>query len=72
MKASGLVAGIPDICILIEDRKVFWFEIKTEKGVLSESQKKIHSQWEKIGHIVFIVRSFDEFKNICNEYIFKA
>lgn len=72
MKASGLVPGIPDLCALLDDRKVFWFEIKTDKGTISESQKKIHMQWEQIGHVVFIIRSVDQFKNICNEYIFKT
>lgn len=67
-KASGLVAGIPDMCIICDDQKVIWIEFKSEKGKLSEQQIKIHKKFIEAKHIVYVVSSFHEFTSILESH----
>jgi hypothetical protein len=59
LKATGLVPGIPDL-IFLWNGKVYGFELKTEKGVLSPKQKEIHEIWAANGICVYIVRTLAE------------
>lgn len=44
LKSMGVLAGVPDMCILLNDRKVIWIELKKDyKQKLSDAQKKIAS-----------------------------
>lgn len=62
MKATGLTPGIPDLLLIYP---VFTaFELKSEIGILSPAQKKIHEIWANKGVKVHIVRSVDEFQKI--------
>ncbi len=61
-KSLGVVAGIPDY-VLIYDSKVYGFELKTETGILSKSQKEVHAAWKNQNVPVYIVRSLEEFKS---------
>lgn len=63
LKAKGVVSGVPDYVVNIAE-KTYYFEFKTEKGVLSENQKKCHESLRKQGFEVFIIRDFESFKNI--------
>jgi hypothetical protein len=59
LKATGLLAGIPDL-ILLWNGKAYGFEVKTETGVLSPKQKEIHEIWATNGICVHIVRTLAE------------
>lgn len=61
LKAQGVVSGIPDLCFLW-DGNAYFFELKAEKGHLSESQINIHEQFAKQGFYVQIIRDFESFK----------
>lgn len=61
LKASGVVAGIPDL-ILLWQGKAYGFEVKTPSGQLSQAQVYIHHTWVKNGVPVQVVRSIEEFK----------
>lgn len=53
---SGAGKGIPDIaCLKPNKRDVVFLEIKTEKGTLTEAQKKTHQDWP-----IVTVRTIDE------------
>ena len=55
LKNEGVVAGIPDLCVLTSAGRVFWIELKTrEKGKLSAVQKKIHETFEKHNQTVLV------------------
>lgn len=62
LKASGVVAGIPD-CILIHRGLAYGFEMKTQSGKVSPEQQKVHKVWQEDGTPVYIIRSFDEFRS---------
>lgn len=65
LKATGLVAGIPDL-IFVNAGKTIFFELKTEKGVLSDKQKLIHYTFLNEGFPVYLIRSFEQFKEVLN------
>lgn len=65
-KATGLVSGIPDLIYLHKSGPV-GIELKTETGILSPDQKKIHATWEANGIKVYVCRSFEQFQEIINE-----
>lgn len=62
LKATGLTAGIPDMLLVFP--LFAGFEFKTEKGVLSPAQKKIHEIWASKGLTIHIVRTFSNFQKI--------
>jgi hypothetical protein len=68
LKASGVVAGIPDM-ILIHHGCAYGFEIKTPSGSVSSVQSKIHKIWAQDGTPVYIVRSLEEFQTIAERIL---
>jgi len=59
LKGMGVIAGVPDLC-LVWNGRVYWFEVKTAKGVLSKAQKALHQNWSEQGINVKILRSEEE------------
>ncbi len=68
LKASGLVAGIPDM-LFIWKAKIYPFEFKTDIGRLNPNQKKIHEIWNNQGTPVTIIRSFEQWEKIIKSII---
>ncbi len=62
LKASGVVAGIPD-CVLIHRGNAYGFEMKTQSGMVSPEQQKVHKVWQEDGTPVYIIRSLEEFQS---------
>ncbi len=63
LKASGVVAGIPDM-ILIHKGRAFGFEMKTLTGSVSPAQQLVHQSWAEDGTPVYIIRTFEEFQQV--------
>jgi hypothetical protein len=61
LKASGVVAGIPDM-VLAWKGKAFGFELKIETGRLSKDQIRVHAAWIENGTPVYVCWSFEDFK----------
>ena len=60
LKAEGVKAGIPDLCIIYQGRAIF-IELKTKKGSLSPAQKTMQLRLTLAGCPVFkICRSLEE------------
>lgn len=68
LKASGVVAGIPD-CVLIHLGNAYGFEMKTQSGKVSPEQQKVHKVWQEDGTPVYIIRSLEDFQAIIIELI---
>ena len=66
LKSTGVVAGIPDL-ILLNRGKCYGIELKIEKGVVSEKQKKVHEVWNNQGIETFICWNLEEFKEVVNK-----
>ena len=54
-KATGMLAGEPDMRVYMPAGVVVFFELKTDKGRLSDAQKILHDKLRGLGHRVFTV-----------------
>ena len=71
LKAEGVLAGIPDICIPIPngDHGALFLEFKTPKGRLSDKQKTIIPLLREAYNKVEVVRSPKEALSVVAEYL---
>ena len=71
MKKTGYVKGFPDL--FIYEPKKEWhglaIEMKTAKGVVSQSQKEWRKNLDQRNYMAFVCRSFDEAKIVIDEYL---
>ena len=65
-KKMGQKAGFPDLLIITPKGKVFFIEMKSEKGKLNENQIEIHKKLQSLKQTVHLCNSFDSFVNIIN------
>lgn len=63
MKASGVIAGIPDL-IFMHNGQTYGFELKTEDGKVSPVQERIHKTWRDNNTPVFVIRSLEQFLEV--------
>ena len=69
LKKEGVVAGVPDLHILLENGKSFFVELKTKKGKLSINQKNTISEIEKRGYEVLVGYGIDDIIKQVNDTI---
>ena len=67
MKAMGVKTGVPDL-ILVVNEKVIFIELKTQIGKQGKEQKIFETQVKSLNQIYVIVRTLEEFKEICKKY----
>jgi len=53
-KRLGVLAGVPDLCVVLRSGRVVWIEMKKVKGKVSKEQMAVHEQMMHLGHIVVI------------------
>ena len=70
MKSLGTKTGFPDIQILYNGQVLF-IELKSLTGKLSDSQKTLFQQIESNGFQVHIIRTFEDFQILANNFIQK-
>lgn len=71
LKEEGMIAGVSDLILLIP-RKGYGclcIEMKSIKGYQEIEQKVWQQEVESYGNLYRIVRSFDEFKIIVEDYL---
>lgn len=64
-KKSTLDKGVSDFTIFIPRGKVLSVEVKVGSGKLTEEQMAWAKEMEMLGHVVHVVRSFDQFVELC-------
>lgn len=68
LKSIGVVSGVADLCF-IWNGEVSFFEIKSEKGKLSQNQE----EWQMVaafqGIFTYIIKDFDTFKSIFQKIV---
>jgi hypothetical protein len=64
----GSVAGWPDLMVVAGGRCLL-IEMKTLDGVLSKSQREVHSRLAGQGTGVVVVRSFEKFQQVVSEWL---
>ena len=68
LKAQGVRAGAPDLCVMTEGN-IFFIEMKSSTGKLSESQKEIKKMVESYGFKHYVCNSIDDFIEIIHAEI---
>lgn len=68
LKASGVIAGIPD-CLWLTGGTIVAFEFKTATGTVSPQQSEVHAAWTAAGYTVYIIRTFQEFESAVNNHL---
>lgn len=64
-REEGVLAGFPDIVILLAGGKTVLFETKRPKnGVVSETQGILHGELTEIGHPVYLVTSIEDGRGV--------
>jgi hypothetical protein len=58
-KGLGVVAGVPDLCVIHRGRALF-LELKAKRGVVSSAQRNLHKLLVHCGAEVMTVRSVPE------------
>ena len=71
LKKEGVLAGVPDLFLPVARGKFngLFIELKTDKGVLSPSQKIMGENFMGLGYAVIVVRSVDEGRAKVAEYL---
>jgi len=57
LKSEGVVAGAPDLVLILEDGETVWVELKTETGKQSPAQKVFQQELNRLSHNYLIWRS---------------
>lgn len=70
-KATGLVAGEPDLRIYGPAGRTLFIEMKTAVGSVSPDQHKRHAELRRLGHEVVVLRAStgDEAARLINETV---
>lgn len=71
LKAEGAVAGVSDLLLLFSNgvHHGLCIEMKTEKGKQSDAQKEWQKAVEAVGYKYAVVRSFEQFADLIDDYI---
>ena len=65
-KKMGVMAGIPDLCIVLDGGRVMWIEMKkVGKGKLSDVQKSVIGDFAKLDHQVYVCYGAKEAMAVC-------
>lgn len=71
LKKEGVKAGIPDLCLPVSKGvySSLYIEMKSEKGILSESQKDVILKLHKFGNAVRVCRNWEDARNVIMDYL---
>lgn len=61
LKLTGSMAGVSDLILIIES-KVYFIELKIEKGIQSDLQKTFETKVNNLGFKYLIIRSLEDYK----------
>lgn len=60
LKHLGVVAGMPDLVVVLPDQKVAWIEVKAAGGRLSAAQTEVIHVLTDLGHPVCVARDITD------------
>lgn len=60
LKLTGMVPGIPDLCVIMPGGQAFFMEVKTEKGPSKKAQNDLRAHFADMKIPSVIVRSLDD------------
>lgn len=69
LKAMGLLAGWPDIQIVVRDRCLCLIELKAEGKGATPAQGALHERLRSLGCLVAVCRSVDEVEGVLKAWM---
>ncbi len=71
MKAEGMKAGIPDLCLPVPEqgKTGLYIEMKTPGNIMTKEQGKFTFLLERYGHEVHVCYSAEEAINVIKKYL---
>ena len=71
LKKEGVLAGVPDLFLMIPKNGFhgLWIEMKVKGGRISDSQKQFMGAATLMGYPAIVCYGFDEAKNAINDYL---
>lgn len=67
LKFTSSIRGVPDRIILLPENRIYFVELKNEKGRLSKTQKYVHKQFKKLGVHVYVPYSKSDVDKFIDE-----
>lgn len=64
LKKEGVLAGVADLQVLLNNGKSLFLEVKTEKGKQQQTQKSFEDKCKELGHNYHVVRSVEDVINV--------
>ncbi len=71
LKPMGVLPGVADFCIIKKDG-IYFLEIKTEKGKLSENQQRFLNEVKRMGHQAMVAYGWDDISEKAKNIVFKG
>ena len=69
-KAEGMVAGAPDLAVILPNGVTAWVEMKRRKASsVSAAQKAMIARLESLGHKVRVCRGWEEARSFIEEVL---
>ena len=63
LKATGVLSGVSDLICITQKKEIFFLELKTQKGVQSDSQKEFEKRITDLGYKYVLIKSFEDYLN---------
>ena len=60
LRWTGLMAGVPDLTLMLPEGQTCFWEVKTPRRGLSEEQKNFRAAADELGHRFTVVRSIED------------
>jgi len=60
LKVQGVLAGVPDLCIVLRCGETTWIEMKAKDGKISKLQGDLHASFVALGHDPIVAYSAEE------------
>jgi hypothetical protein len=67
-KTLGVKSGVSDL-ILVTQNDVLFIELKTDNGKQSDEQKEFERQLKEFNKSYVIIRSLEQFKDLCSQQL---
>jgi hypothetical protein len=65
---SSSCRGWPDITAILPDGQVLFVELKTEAGVISALQSRMHRNIKKNNGEIYVIRNYTEFERLITRF----
>ena len=72
LKVQGVLAGVPDLCLVLPFGQIIWIEMKAKTGRVSLSQTSLHGHFAMLGHTVITAYSAEEAIDLLTEVLHES